>query len=126
MRRLETARVDIISGDTKVITFTIKDKDGAVVDITGATPIDFKVGKRPPGREKIYGRETVTAEFSKSLTNGITITDATNGVLTVTIAPTDTKDMAGDFIYEAQLTDASGNVGTFAQGQFRVQGDLIE
>lgn len=121
-----TKPLEMVSGDSKVITFTIKDKTGAVVDITSATPIKFKVGKRIGGLERHYGHETVTAEFTKDLTAGISITDATNGVLTVTLAPTDTKNMAGDFIYEAELTDASGNVGTFAQGPFRVIGDLIE
>ena len=54
--------------------------------------------------------------ITKTVGSGITLTDPTNGVLTVTIDDTDTTSLSpGNYVYSLKRTDA-GNETTFAIG----------
>ena len=100
-------------GDTKILEFTVKDSDGAVVDITGATA-------------KWEAAQAVTASTKDIAKSGISPSDATNGKFQVTISPSDTSSLnPGRFYHEAELTDASSRVITVAVGQMTLLEDLV-
>lgn len=84
------------------ITVTVTRADGTAVNLTGAT-IKFSVAEQLTGAIK----------FSKTTSSGITISSpATAGIFVVTIDKEDIDDFHGSYIYEAVVTDSSGNVGT--------------
>lgn len=81
----------------------IKDKDGVVVDITDDT-FAGDVRKR-------HNSTTETATFS------ITITDATNGKITVSISSAFTAGIeAGEYVYDIQWTPSFGNTVRLLEG----------
>jgi diketogulonate reductase-like aldo/keto reductase len=96
----------IYAGDTKDIEFTISE-EGQKVDLTSAS-IQWLMKK---------GEVTIT----KTNTNGITLTDATNGVFTVKLTNADTKGLSGMFTHEAKITDATDNVSTVYVGKFMIK-----
>lgn len=100
------------SGDTKVLTITVTDKDGVRVNLTGATIV-----------YKIF--DGGTAVITKSTANGITITDASGGECQTTLSPSDTSDLDGVYYHECQVTDSSGNVSTIFTGAVTIQGEMI-
>lgn len=91
-------------GKDKVFQYTVTDRSGAVVDLSGFTAFVwgcYKVGAKPPA----------TPIFAvKTLGSGIAVTDGPAGELQVTIVSTDTDAGVEPGDYEAQLigTDASG------------------
>lgn len=95
----------IINGDDVSIVINVKDKASAVIDLSGVTALTFKVNNTPCDKTFI----------SKTLGAGVVITDATAGEVTVTLTDSDTSDTnlpAGDYIFELQITDSSGNIST--------------
>lgn len=103
------------SGDDKTLQFTVKDQDGVVVDITGAS-ITWAFA----------ARVGATAIASKTVGSGITITDAAAGVFQVTIDAADTASLTGGVLYhEAQLVDSGGVKSTIAYGDMTILPDNI-
>lgn len=112
---------EVVSGDSRNLNFTIYDQDAAdddsvVKDISGFTAIAWKLDT---------GSAVTTV--TKSLSDGITVTDGPNGLLTVSLTPADTADIAGGtYKHELEGTDGSGNKTTLAIGRVSVITDLIE
>jgi hypothetical protein len=104
--------VTMFSGDSRVLTITVTDSAGTAKNITGAT-INFSLFKSVGG----------AAILSKTVGNGITITDPTNGVFTVTFETHETEDRDGHFKYEIEVTDSSGNKCTIVQDKFHIKKD---
>jgi len=78
------------AGTARVYTFTVTDSAGTAVDITGASAITFVVTDGRGGE----------ALLSKSLLDGIAITNGPAGIYTVTLATTDAFEAAdGDVRY---------------------------
>lgn len=107
------------SGDDFVVTITVKDDSREAIDLTGAT-IEFRQAVKKPG-----GRFETTAKITKTTSSGIAITDATNGVFTVTMDPADTDDLAGRYYYEIQVTDSGGDIATVTTGTAIIDADLV-
>lgn len=85
-------RVDltVFAKNDFVIQVTVVDEDGDAVDISTYTTRNFG----------LYPMTSGTASFTKTPAFG---TDGTNGVLTVTVADTDTTSLAGDYRIELQI-----------------------
>ncbi len=97
-------------GEDKVFQFTIQDSAGAAVDITGWT-LSWAIAT---------ARGTAPA-----LTVAGAITDAANGVCTVTIADTDTDGLtAQTYEYDLKRTDA-GSEAILAHGRAVLQEPVI-
>lgn len=90
-----------VKGESVERVITVLDSAGAVVNITGATP-HFALGRRQGGAA-LVGTELSPANATASLT------DAPNGVMTVTIDKTVTVNLLGSYYGEAWVDDASGN-----------------
>ena len=109
---IKTGTHDIICnkrGDTwKGLTFTV-DVDGTVLDLSNYS-IAMQV-KTPSG-------ETL---LDLSIGNGITLTDAVNGVFS--IDPLITPNTSGTHRYDIEFTNA-GVVSTYIEGKFSIETDV--
>jgi hypothetical protein len=102
------------SGDDKVITVTVYDNDDVVVDITSAT-ITYQLSQNVKS----------AAIISKTVGSGITLTDPTSGVFTITFDPADTASLSGRYYHECEITDTSGDVSTGFVGYATIKEDAI-
>lgn len=105
------------AGDSKVLEVTVTDAAGAAVDLTGVQGIRWHMARSVNDRP---------ATVEKSLGSGIAVTDAVNGVFTVTLDSADTEDERGDFYHEAEVIDENGNVSTVLTGAVTINPALIK
>lgn len=94
------------AGDTKTLSISVQNSAGNAQDITGATfnwALKIATGNR---------RTLLT----KSSSDGITITNATAGTLTVAIVTADTRSLKGTYTHELEMTDSAGNISTVLTG----------
>lgn len=106
----------IFRGDTKTLTYTIKDANDAIVDLTGGTA----------KWEAARSVNSATKDIQKSTSSGIAIMAPTSGILVVTIDPADTASLGvGGYYHELEFTDASGRVSTVATGRMTLKEELI-
>lgn len=90
------------AGNTRNLNYTVKDRTGAAVNLTGAS-ITWRMAAARDG----------AALVSKSTSSGITVTSAANGLFTVALAAADTATLEpGTYWHQATVTDGSGNVVT--------------
>lgn len=85
----------MVAGNSKTITATL---DG-IPTLTGAA-IQFRV---------------IRNNVFVLVKNDITVSGTT---MTITLTPTDTQNLSGDYEYDIVLTDANGNVTTLFEGTF--------
>ena len=86
--------------------------------------IYFYIGNRPyslSGRTANFSivsfrNKTGTPILTKEMDVRFDNTGAVNNVLTVTLAPTETVDLSGKYIYEIQIKDIDGDVEIPKQG----------
>lgn len=94
------------------VDFEVKDGDGSVVNLTGAT-IQWRL-VTPTG----------TTAMTRSVGDGLTVTNATSGFcnLSVTPAHQTTASIAeeGNYSYEFRVTTSGGTVSTNARGALTV------
>jgi hypothetical protein len=103
-----------IQGDTKTFTVTVYDSDGSLYDLTGYT-VRFTVKD---------DKDTVDGSASISKTGNVT--DAENGVFTVSLTNTDTNITAGIYYYDFQIDNGSSIVKTVESGIFQVVQDVTD
>lgn len=103
----------MVSGDSATLSIGIVNAAGVAVDVSTATAIVYEIATSPAA---------ATPLVSKALTTGVTVATST---VTVTLAPADTKDLAGVYYHELEITDASGNVFTAFSGYVTIDRDLI-
>ena len=101
--------IQISSGDSRDIVYTIVDENDAVVDLTDGA-ISWKI--------LING--TSTAIVTKSVGSGVTLTDASNGVATVVLDPEDTTALQGTYALSGVFTDSGDDVYTFEDGGMEI------
>lgn len=69
----------------------------------------------------------VDAVFMKTLGGGVTVTDAANGLVTVTLSPTDTETLPSSRVildWDLQVKTAGGAIYTVALGKLTVFPDV--
>lgn len=102
--------VTIYAGDTANIKVTVYDSDNSNVrkNITGSTV-----------KWVMFDPDDTGVILTKTTPSTVSVTDATNGELTIPLAPADTEAISpGNYRHEAEITDASGNVSTVLVGDF--------
>lgn len=107
----EDQNFEMYAGESKVITVTVKDAAGALVDIGGAS-IEW-IAKR--SEDDAVGLITKTTAAG----GGITILDQTThkGEFTITLVPADTQSLGGaSYYHEAEVTDIATDVSTVMRG----------
>ena len=108
----------MFSGDDKLLRVTITDANNGDLpfNLTGTTSTIWKAGRTSSSAVKV----------TKTLGSGITITDAVNGILEITLTPADTAALQGDYYHELQIVDASGKKRTVLAGTASIDDDLVE
>ena len=101
-------------GDTRRITFVIKDADGVVVPIGGWTAFLLTVD---PDKAPVDNTNNI---FQVS---GSLVTDGTDGRVYFTPAGT---SVAAEYYYDAQATDDNGEKITFAEGSYKLTQDITK
>jgi hypothetical protein len=74
-----------------------------------------------------YADADANAVFIKLAANGLVITNAAGGLATITIAPSDTSNLAEhriDLVYDIQLTDSTPAVWCLVRGKITVLPDV--
>ena len=96
----------VFEGDNQNLNVTVLDAAGAVVDITGASAIDWKMSVD----------EFTAPTISKSLGSGIAVTNGPAGIFTVTLDPADTNGKTPGIYYQASRITLSANLSHVAIG----------
>ena len=106
-------------GDTTSFTVTCSDDEGGVLDITGAV-LWFTAKNNPTDTDA----QAVFQHYSPS--NGIVLTDAANGIATITMAESDTSGLDGDttLYWDVQCVDALGGIQTLARSVITITTDI--
>jgi len=103
----------MFAGDYTEFKVTVKDSvTEVVVNLTGATPITFKLAKD--------NKSAVLVTLG--LGTGVAITDAANGVLTVTLSESDTSGLEpGQYYYEIRVTDSAAKPDVVLWGNIKIR-----
>ena len=108
--------IEMVSGDAVVIEITVLDETtGAAVNLAGCTAT-FALARANSRRILV----------TKSASSGVSIADAANGRIDVSIDAADTATKAGNYSYELQITDSAGNRSTPLYGTLTIVQDMIE
>jgi len=120
---VKTNQDEMWAGNKRVLRYTITDEDTSgspAKDLTGYT------AKWAISRFSADGSTFNTAPvLEKSSGSGITITDAANGILEVTIDTGDTSALSGVFYMELELFDSSSNPVVVATGKMTIIRNVV-
>lgn len=107
----------MVAGDTAEIDFTIFDRVGVPLDLTGVK-IEWQMA----------WTASTPALISKSTTNGgITLTNAQAGQMKVLLAHADTTALfPGTYYHETKVLDSQGDIATAATGSATLLPALIK
>lgn len=107
-------------GDSATIRIPVLDKDGASVDLTGASARWWMA-------KSVNATDAADIYVKKSSGSGLVIENSTAGsAIVITLDPADTEGKAaGTFYHECEVVDASGNVSTVTTGKFVLKPTLI-
>lgn len=103
---------DAYTGERRLVV-TVTNPNGTPVDLTG-TDMTFVVSRRG---------ET-TPVFTKTLADGIEVTNLIGGIARITLAEADTAALGGPYRWELEVDDADGKL-TLGGGPLYVAADLV-
>lgn len=107
-----TQHFEVHKGDSKLLTITVTDSDGNVVNITDAEEIKFRVAG---------DQLDATMDISKNMTDDsagdVQVSDGPAGEFTVQLNPVDTASLShGMYHWESEVEDSSNNISTVTTG----------
>lgn len=106
---------DYIRGDSRTINVQINNSDGTPFDLTDCTVYMTVNSSRTPGDDSGAAIQCDTSTF----------VDPTSGLATLTLTNALTQSVnAGDYWYDIQLQDASGNIVSLGANKFKVIDDI--
>lgn len=111
---MSSRSLTLIRGDSRNIDVTIKDADGAAIDITGGTVFFTVNASDDPS-------DDTAAVITKDVTSH---TDAANGLSRIALTASDTEVDAGEYYYDIQYVDSGGNVSSREKGELVVESDI--
>lgn len=102
----------LYSGDDALPTFTVVDRNGDTIDISGVQDISWTVSRS-------FG---TTAVITKTKVDGgiSFVTDGTDGRFQIAIVPADTAALTAFYFHIAKIVDGFGYTTTVATGQLQV------
>lgn len=115
MTELTRQLLSMFSGESRTLTFAVKDSAGVAQDLTAAT-IKFHISRD----------EGVAALITKSIGSGITVPTPTDGNIVVAMAASDTATICGELYFQVIVTDGSGNISVVAHGDLTILNTLTE
>jgi hypothetical protein len=109
--------ITVVRGDDHTLTFTLKDENAAVVDLTGAT-VFFTV-------KKATIVESSTDDTNASISKTLAASDPTNGIALVYLTNSDTNlDPTVSYLYDFQVKFSDGKIRSVVSGAFIVTADV--
>lgn len=105
----------VFSGDDLDLNVTVTDAADAALDLTSASSIIWRLSRHVGA----------TADLTKSVGSGVTVTDPVNGLLTVTIDAADTASLVGNFYHELEIVNQANKKSTVLHGLFEIVQDAI-
>ena len=111
--------IEMFAGNTKRIIVLVKDDAGENVDISDALACTFKAVEAPMGRAKYNSVVKITKVLDDS--NGGVNINPTDSIITITLEPSDTAALKGQYFFELKLTEANGDVSTIVNGLLTVK-----
>ena len=107
-----------IRGDSRLINIQINNPDGTPFDLSGCEVfLTLNLSQTPA-----VDSTDSTASLKKSTS---TFTNPTQGLASLTLTNTDTQNLApGDYYYDIQLKDVSGNITSLASNLWSVIDDI--
>lgn len=108
---------EAFSGNDVTLSVTVLDTDtGDALDLTGAQELIWALAKNAQA----------TAILTKTLLDGVTITDAPLGLVDVVLEADDLEPLRGIYYHEMRLTNAAGRKTTLLFGAVTINGNLIK
>lgn len=104
------------AGDHKTLRISVLDGDGDAASLVGVTALRWQLALG-------YNRNIL---ISKSLGDGVTVTDAAGGIFTVDLVRADTEALKGNYVHEAEVVDADGDIATVIFGRATIKGTVIK
>ena len=101
-------------GDTFPISGTCTDGSGDVIDLTGAQLVEWKLETAPPSApDDAWSPPTPTIVLDLTLSNGITVTNATAGQISITITSAQSAALSPRrYRDQLRVITAAGNEST--------------
>lgn len=121
-----TQNLELVRGNTRTYTFTCKDEDGVVVDITGSK-VWFTVKEDEDlddagDTQAVFQRKNATAGGSSG---EVEMSDPTNGEFKVYVVGSNTASAEpGNYWFDAKVVTAAGNAYTVTKGRFKLKTDV--
>lgn len=101
---------EMFAGDTRQITISVTDEDGAALPLTGYDAIWV-----------VYKQTTKELILSKVLGSGIMIPTPANGQIIIDLLPEDTEDITpGKYLHECEISTSSTDVSTVTTGIIKI------
>lgn len=105
---------DVIRGDTRTVSLTFLDADGAALNLAGGTVYLTVSSSSDPSSDS-------SAVIQKTATS---FTSASTGRHTFTLTHSDTNITPGSYWYDVQFVDSTGGYVSSYRGKFIVQSDI--
>jgi len=117
VKKLTPQDFELVSGNDKTLNFTTLDKDGKVVDLTGAILI-WAMSRTAANKTRLITYTSPT---------NVVITDAAKGLFSVSIQAADTEGLSGaDYYHEVRLVNAGGLKITLVIGTMTLLDNIID
>jgi hypothetical protein len=104
----------MFSGDTLRVICEVRDETGALMDVSAAQSIQWRLAQSPQS----------AAIVSKTTADG-SLTKTSGAGFYFDILPADTAALDGRYYHEAQVVTSTGAVYTVMAGYIRIRPDLI-
>lgn len=106
---------EMVQGNDVDVVIVVRDEAGVVRDLTGST-VKFAMATD----------RAATPVLTKTTPTEITLSDPLNGEFTVKFDPADTTGLEeGVYVFEAETTDASGNIVAVTLGRILLYKSII-
>jgi len=109
----------IIRGDDTSFDLTFTDKDGNVIDITGAT-VFFTVKENVDDDD-----DDAIISVEKSTHDGVD-DDPENGLTVIYLTDSETDVEIGSYFYDVQLKESDGTISSSGSGILKVLADITQ
>lgn len=110
---MSTNKLSTFRGDSFTLNLNFTDSNDAVINITGWT-VFFTI------KSKVSDADAA-AVVSKTITSH---TNAAQGQTVVSLSPTDTAALDGEYFYDIQFKKADGTVKTLVKSNIRFEEDV--
>lgn len=116
--------LEMTASDLVTIRFTVRDKSGAIVDLTGASfTANISSGFGTRSKPAPIGAKILSPD--KTIGMGITVPDPVNGIVEVTLETADSANLEGTYFFQLQMVSAASETATIAKGSIAIARSIL-